>query len=262
MLKLLVLITLLGVSAESRHCRCQPHEPCWPSDREWQGLNTTIGGNLAAVKPVASVCHDPTFNDAACKAVASNYSKSQWRASQPGTVQWANWEAWPQQNQACYLQSSRQTPCGQGRISIYSAAVKTAAHIQATVRFAKRNNIRLVIKNSGHDFLGRSAAANSLQIHTHWMNSITFSDNFVPEARKSGKGEGLAVTIGAGVILKNLYNATKAMGVTVVGGTAHTVGTFLIAKYLRPFWLRPNRCEAHSVVVGPVYYKLISKLGF
>jgi hypothetical protein len=99
-----------------------------------------------------------------------------------------------------------------------------ASHIQQAVRFAKRHNLRLVIKNSGHDFFGRSTAPESLQILTNRMKDIQLSDNFKPAGAPKHKSEGSAVTIGAGVSLQELYPAAGKQGKTVVAGVSHTVG--------------------------------------
>lgn len=206
------------------HCRCQPHQSCWPSDHEWSALNSTIQGTLVAVRPVAAVCHTGAFDQQACSTVRAERTDSLWRAGQPGAAQWENWEAWPIRNQSCYDDSARAIPCGQGRISLYSAKVQTAQQIQHAVRFAKAHNLRLVIKNSGHDFLGRSTAPESLQILTHGMKDIRFFDNFMPKGAPSGKGEGPAVTMAAGVALKELYGAVAKQNRTVIAGAAHTVG--------------------------------------
>ena len=135
-----------------------------------------------------------------------------------------NWEAWPEHNQGCYLNTSTCVPCGQGRIPLYSAVVNCAAHIQHAVQFAKRHNIRLVIKNSGHSFLGRSTAPESLQISTARTNGIEFTGNFVPAACGKPKAEGHAVTLEAGVALNELYTAAASRGRTVIGGASYTVG--------------------------------------
>ena len=41
------------------------------------------------------------------------------------------------------------------------------ADIQATVAFAAANNLRLVVKNTGHDWFSRSTAGGSLLLWTH-----------------------------------------------------------------------------------------------
>lgn len=145
---------------------------------------------------------------------------------QQGALQWENWEAWPAQNQQCYVESAQSVPCGQGRVSLYSAEVESATQIQAVVNFAVKHNIKIAIKNTGHDFLGRSSAPYSLQISTHKLKSITVVNNFVPQV---GSGTtppaGIkAVTVGAGVQLHDMYTYLGTQGVMVVGGSSNTVG--------------------------------------
>lgn len=216
----------LLVSASKHHCRCRPSEPCWPSNSQWAALNASIDGNLHAVRPVGAVCHEGAFDAAACDAVTANSNNSVWRTSEPGAVQWQNWEARPEKGESCYVGSSREIPCGQGRVSLYSAAVQKAEHIQAVVRFANKQDIRLAIKNTGHCFLGRSSAPESLQLATHALQRMEFVDDFVPEGcrDRTHKSAGSAVTVGAGVQLKPLYTAAAERNLTVVAGSSHTVG--------------------------------------
>lgn len=177
-----------------------------------------------AVKPVDFVCHEPTFDEQACQAVTAMNNDSLWRSGQPGAVQHQNWGSWPLMDESCYPDSPREEPCGQGKISLYSVLAESVQDIQKTVSFAYERGLRLVIKNTGHDYLGRSSAPDSLQLATHKLDDIQFTDNFVPENCGEKDGYGPAVTIGAGVQLKELYEATAAEGVTVVAGFAHTVG--------------------------------------
>lgn len=186
-------------------------------------MNDTLGNKLVAVRPVASVCSPGEFNAAACKIVRDLWTDSVWRSSQPGAVQWENWEAWPQQNQSCYIETANMT-CGQGRISLYSAKVQSAFDIQQAVRFAQDHNLRLAIKNTGHDFLGRSTAPESLQILTHDMKDIKLVDDFVPNGAPKNISEGPAVHLAAGVQLPELYAAVERHNRTVIVGSSHSVG--------------------------------------
>ncbi|KAK2590817.1 hypothetical protein QQS21_011504 [Conoideocrella luteorostrata] len=218
-----------GLAVENKPtCRCRPHEKCWPSPDKWNTLNNTIEGNLQAVRPVEAPCFPPNVGSALCAEIGKNFNNSLWRSAQPGAVQWTNWEAWPLKNQSCYADQPKNIPCEQGRVSLYSALVEKPEHIQAAVRFVAENNIRLAIKNSGHCFLGRSTAPESLQISTHKLKSISFTDNFFPEGATNcdgkGAGAGSAVTIGAGVQLKQLYMEAAKNNVSVVAGVSHTVG--------------------------------------
>src|SRR5690625_2633349 len=68
------------------------------------------------------------------------------------SVQWVNWEQSLMKNETCYVSGPRAEPCGQGRISEYSVVVESPEHIQQAVQFAQDNNLRLAIRNTGHDF--------------------------------------------------------------------------------------------------------------
>lgn len=58
------------------------------------------------------------------------------------------------------------------------------------------------------------------------MKSMAFTNRFVPEGAAGSTSEsfGSAVTIGAGVQLKELYVAATKHNVTVVAGLARTIG--------------------------------------
>lgn len=227
----------LQYKTESR-CRCQSTDRCWPSPREWTALNALVNGNLLALRPVASVCHDPTFDEAVCENVSASYTSAAWRADQPAALQQVQWETYPPANESCYLEFPRNTPCQQGRVSLYSVVASTPSHIRRAVKFASRNNLRLVIKNTGHDWVGRSSARSSLQIWTHKFKDVAFSNDFSPKGcrtvpcRKRGAcNRGPAVTIGAGVQMLELYQAAKDRGLTVAaaggGGTVGAAGGYL-----------------------------------
>lgn len=84
--------------------------------------------------------------------------------------------------------------------------------------------MRLVVKSTGHDYLGRSIAPGALSIWTHHLNSQTYhQDGF--ELDGSGRIiEGSAITAGGGTPMLEVYEFADARGRTVVGGTGATVG--------------------------------------
>ncbi|KAG9122435.1 hypothetical protein FRC07_001176, partial [Ceratobasidium sp. 392] len=83
--------------------------------------------------------------------------------------------------------------------------------------------VKLVIKNTGHDYLGRSSGAGSLSIWTHQLKGISFTDSFVADGCKKGSGVP-AVTLGAAEQWRDVYKAADEHNVTVVGGAANSVG--------------------------------------
>jgi hypothetical protein len=65
-------------------CHCEPGQSCWPTVANWASLNSSIGGNLVAVQPVASPCHNPNYDAVACAVVQANTHDSVYRSAQPG----------------------------------------------------------------------------------------------------------------------------------------------------------------------------------
>src|SRR5262249_57744856 len=64
--------------------------------------------------------------------------------------------------------------------SAYAVAAESPADVAVAVNFARDHGLRLVVKGTGHDYLGRSNAAGSLLVWTHAMRKIESHDAFVP----------------------------------------------------------------------------------
>ncbi|KAK7699795.1 hypothetical protein SLS64_011407 [Diaporthe eres] len=109
--------------------------------------------------------------------------------------------------------------CTQGGYSLYSVNVSNVAQIQLTVNFARSQNLRLLVKNTGHDYNGRSTGSGALSLWTHNLKDIRFISNY--ETRDYA---GPAFKAGAGVQGFELYQAADAHGVTTVSGICPTVG--------------------------------------
>lgn len=90
---------------------------------------------------------------------------------------------------------------------------------QAGVAFAKKHNLRVASKASGHDYLGRSTARASLLFWTHYLRNVTFNESF----HVGGKDVGSVMTAGSGLPLNLLYPAAEQQGKMFVGGYAATV---------------------------------------
>ncbi|KAF9898158.1 hypothetical protein BX616_004404 [Lobosporangium transversale] len=206
----------------SSKCYCQPTDPCWPNDATWSALNTAVGGRLIPTKPAAYECHDPHYDAAKCQEIQKGYHFDYWRHKQPGAVEQTNWEVFNYRSCRGFNQTE---PCYQGAVPLYSVNVTNVQDVQHAVRFAAKNNIRLVIKNTGHDYLGRSIGVSSLNVWVHHLKKIALDDNFVPEgAPRRTPGQG-AIILDPGVIWQEAYAAANEHNVTVVGGAHPTVGT-------------------------------------
>ncbi|RPA72268.1 FAD binding domain-containing protein [Ascobolus immersus RN42] len=224
---LCVLLSASGALASYDSCtKCEPHRKCWPSAKDWQQLSKTVSGRLSALVPAAKPCHDPHYNNGTCSAFWEGATSQDWRVSTPETTLWPQFETSPLDKESCFSGTSREDQCKQGSVPIYSIKALETSDIVAGVKFASKHNIRISIRNTGHDFLGRSAGRNSLQIWTGNMKGIDFSDNWKGKGcrpSKADKGEH-AVTINAGVQLHELYSALAQRGRSAVIGFSKTVG--------------------------------------
>jgi hypothetical protein len=122
-------------------------------------------------------------------------------------------------NQSCDPFQPKDRPCEFGNYVRYAVNASSAADVQQAIAFAASKNIRLVIRNTGHDYLGRSTGAGSLAVWTHHLKEITH----IP-AYKSEEYSGAAFKLGAGVQGFEIMAAARDQGLVVVGGECPTVG--------------------------------------
>ncbi|KAE8441326.1 hypothetical protein EG329_005521 [Mollisiaceae sp. DMI_Dod_QoI] len=92
------------------------------------------------------------------------------------------------------------------------------------VNFARNSNIRLIIKNTGHDMRGQSAGAGSLSVWTHHLKGYEFLPSY-----SIGDYQGKAARVAAGVEGYELGTHMRTDNVTIVipgGSTVGPIGGF------------------------------------
>jgi hypothetical protein len=113
-------------------------------------------------------------------------------------------------------------PCWQGNIPSHYLDVRSVSDVQWALAYAKENNISVVVKNSGHDYKGRSAGPTSLALWVHnYVPEPVFDKNFIPDGCTETVGD--VVTFGAGQGWDGVYAFAAQNNVTVVGGSSPTV---------------------------------------
>ena len=121
---------------------------------------------------------------------------------------------WPLfEGRTCLPTTDPSASCTVGGYSSYAVYVSNVAQIQLAVNFARNAGLRLVVKNTGHDFNGKSTGAGALGIWTHNLKDIEYYENY-----RSPSYTGPAVKMGAGVQAFEIYEKAKELGFTVVGG--------------------------------------------
>ncbi|RYP50622.1 hypothetical protein DL768_003904 [Monosporascus sp. mg162] len=121
-------------------------------------------------------------------------------------------------NESCEPFLPKEAPCVVGTYVQYAVDVRGVSDYQNTIRFAKEHNIRLVIRNTGHDYLGKSTGAYALAIWTQNFKFAEVLDYASPEYT------GKALRVSAGTQLIEAYRVAYDNGLVVVGGTCPSVG--------------------------------------
>ena len=186
--------------------RVRPSDPGWPSESEWEALRQEVGGGLVRLHSPFEAC--TTGADDACATLFKSLKNPYFIGDDPALTQTLGWVgAWT------------------SRPSVYAVEAKTAADVAAAVNFARRHNLRLVVKGGGHSYLGQSNAPDSLLIWTRPMQDVTLHDAFVAEGCAGKAAPQPAVSVGAGAIWGRVYDAVTTKGGRYVqGGGCLTVG--------------------------------------
>nr|BAZ95824.1 oxidereductase, FAD binding domain cpaB [Curvularia pallescens] len=208
-----LLSSLVNGLVKPETCRCFPGDVCWPSDEQWAALNTTVGGRLIKTVPLGQPCHGSDYDEAECKALASLWKKPTVHINSSSSIQAPIFA-----NASCDPFTSPDKPCLMGNFVHYAVKATGADDIAATISFAEKHNVRLVIRNTAHDYMGRSTGAGGLAIWTHFLKDTEIID------WNDDQYTGKAITIGAGVQGSELQDAIKAAGLVGVTGECPTVG--------------------------------------
>ncbi|KAK3385876.1 hypothetical protein B0H63DRAFT_544345 [Podospora didyma] len=202
-------------AVEMSSCRAWPGSEDWPSEDEWTRFNASVDGALLRPTPVASACYPgPSYNAATCRWLAQQAGRTHFWIDDPLSVL----TQWPQ-GDTCAVSINPKGNCTRGGSPEYVVNATIVKHIQAAVNFARNKNVRVVIKNTGHDFGGRSTGAGSLSIWVHNLKSFEFLPNHTSDAYR-----GMAVRIGAGMESWELHNHAAQYNITVVAPGGSTVG--------------------------------------
>lgn len=220
-------ISIVAVVAQSNHS-CQPGQPCWPTQQQWRQLNQTLDGHLHKTVPLGAPCYknSSNFDETVCASVQSTYNSSLDRVAHYGQTFWQNWEACG--TSGCSLLSIDPTvelfpTCSLGTLASYYVDVQEASHISATLRFSKEHNLRISIKNTGHDFAGHSVGPNTLAIWTHNLSKMSFHRNFTAARCPIANGHNIG-ELGAGVVAGDAYRYFGEHGMDITGGYEESVG--------------------------------------
>ncbi|KAK8085333.1 hypothetical protein PG997_006604 [Apiospora hydei] len=189
-------------------CRAFPGEPSWPPEEEWNKLNESLGGTLLAPHPPGAVCYSTSqyYDQGSCNGILTGARSSRFYIDDPvsGFTVWT-------EGRTCLVANNTQGNCTQGGFPVYVIAVN----------FARNRNLRLVVKNTGHDFVGRSLGAGSLSVWTHHLKDF----EFLPQYEQGGF-RGMAARVSSGLESWEMFSFMERHNMTLVVPSDSTVGAY------------------------------------
>ncbi|OQN98711.1 hypothetical protein B0A48_15377 [Cryoendolithus antarcticus] len=202
------------------NCKVFPGDVKWPSPASWAALKLVTGGALLKPLPQASVCYANTggsVSAAKCQAMAKSWTDPFAQLDDPLEMLSALYQGMTCQPPAIF---NRTNTCLQGGYPTYVVKITNVAQIQLAINFARNTGIRLVIRNTGHDFSGKSGGAGALSIWTHHLKDVAYLPTY-----KDSSYTGSAIKVGVGVQGFELYAAMDKLSLVALGGECPTVGT-------------------------------------
>ncbi|KAL4935246.1 hypothetical protein BDV06DRAFT_234519 [Aspergillus oleicola] len=205
-------------------------------DDVWDSFNVSVSGHLRNGAPMLAPCFARYKGDlqaadlGQCATVQTKGGDLSFASSQFGAYlnsQWGNCQATGESCTIAQLRPDILTPildsCDQGSVPTKYVDVRSVEDVQETLRFAGNKGLRLVVKNTGHDYSGRSSAPDSLALWMHNLQPpIELDEEFTPDG--CGESAGPAITFGAGQQFEGIYDFVQERGYRIVGGSSLTVG--------------------------------------
>ncbi len=200
-----------GPGGGAPKCKAFPGDPSWPSQSVWNKFNSTLGGALIKTVPLAAPCYVnwPQYNAAVCADITARWGDPNLHVDDPSSAMFPLY-----QGRTCLpTDDLTGSNCTLGGYAEYSVAVTKVSQIQLALNFARRSNLRLVVKNTGHDFADKSIGAGALSVWTHKLKDIQFLASY------NCRGyQGPAFKLASGVETEEVYRAAELNNVTIVGG--------------------------------------------
>jgi FAD/FMN-containing dehydrogenase len=183
--------------------RVRPGDRGWPTASDWTRLNKKVEGRLVMPRSPLVECVAES-----CRRALESLKNPFYVGDEVALTQTSGWvDAWTSQQSA------------------YAVAAANTQDVIEAVNFARDHHLRLVVRGGGHSYQGTSQAPDSLLIWTRSMNAVVLHDAFVPQGCGGKLRPEPAVSIEAGAMWIDAYQAVTTQGGRYVqGGGCTTVG--------------------------------------
>ena len=157
-----LILTLFSVAAFQsgvlavKTCKATPYTSAWPSELDWQALNSSIDGRLLNTVPAASSCWsgNPYGSQVSCDTVDANWTSGIFHAARPESIDYPIWA-----NNSCLPPGAsgfnRQQGCELGGLPEFIVNATQECHVATALKWASERNVRVSVKGTGHDMNGR-----------------------------------------------------------------------------------------------------------
>lgn len=221
----LIALALYGAHSSSAaviSCKCGPEDSCWPSAAEWRALNSSVSGKLIAdVQPAAPCYPGPLYDPKTCASLNVQLTNQDFVSDTAIGLSYPTGSCPPVDLEA----GQKPGTCLIGDQPRYTVNATEPEDVAKGIVFAKKHNIRLVVRNTGHDILGRSTGYGSLQVWVKYIKKgLVFQERYRPSngcAQQAWKGSAFA--IGGGYVWSDVYGEAAKRNVIVVGGGTPSV---------------------------------------
>lgn len=155
---LLISVSVVqSVPLDSSGCKSVPGDKGWPTSRQWAQLNASVDGRLIKTIPPGAPCYKKTYNVADFKYDIDVYSNSSCSAVEAGWHMPTFHDESSSSVMQTYFANNSCNPldvvgnCGIGSYVQYAINVTKDADVRAGLTFAQEHNVRLLVRNTGHE---------------------------------------------------------------------------------------------------------------
>ncbi|KAF2427366.1 FAD-binding domain-containing protein [Tothia fuscella] len=216
-------------AANETAAKVYPGDAGYPSIEQWRALNASISGRLLKFSNPGNVCYGSAFNQNECARFKIQYNNATFVAGSSGLTNWPQWAGNPcpppPLNNS--IKAGPAEGCGVGKYPNYIVKATSAEDVATAVKWAAKAGVRVVVKNTGHDFLGRNVGYGSLSIWTRHIQGAEWTEKWngtVAGNDISGRWKGAAWTYGSGMTWGQMNYLSAQKKHIVVAGAEGTVG--------------------------------------